>query len=216
LTPSGRFGDDRIVPDQLTLDVLDRPADGLLGSMRRLRAVRRDGAPGLRSLIQLGTAQLAPGAAGAPAPSRIAVLAAWEDRAGLDGVWSAALGKLCAGAREHWHVRGELAQVSSPTPWRRWAPSAGDAQPLGDDDPALVLGDGSRAAAPAPDAPGLLCDVGITTSPLKATSCTAWRRYADARRELSDWFLVVRPLAERGTLDGAARFDALLAEVPSR
>src|SRR5688572_5455933 len=108
--------------DLLTLDVIDRPAGGVLGTTRYVRALRRTGAPGLRAVLQLGTARFNPRPWPAATPRRVAVLAVWEDGADTGACWSAALGGLRAGAREHWHVEAEVVRAAFSEPWRGWTP----------------------------------------------------------------------------------------------
>lgn len=72
--------------------------------------------------------------------------------------------------------------------------------------------------------PGYLGGPAINSSPLNTTSCSCWRSYRDARayaygpgghrhamqrdrargHHRTEYFVRLRPLAERGTLDGAA------------
>jgi hypothetical protein len=237
------------MPEQLTLDVIDRPAAGVMRTMRRLREAARAGAPGLRSLIRLATGHFVPRVLPSPTPRRIAVLAAWDPDADVAAHWPDVLGPAAQGAREHWHVRGEVVRASFTEPWLGWQPETDGARPLGDDEPALILISGNlraggvvgfsrdapRAVAHAFSHPGYLGGLGINSAPLNTTSCSAWRSYADARdyafskgrhseamrrdradgRHVTEWFLRVRPLEERGTLDGRAPFGALLAAEPA-
>jgi hypothetical protein len=184
-----------LVPDQLTLDVVDRPADGVVRSMRYLTSLRQSAVPGLRSLIQLGTARFITRPYPAGTPRRIAVLAAWDDGEHVEERWASVLGDLTAGAREHWHLRGEVVRAAYTEPWRGWIPDADGAQPMGDDEPALMLisgnlkaryvarffRDGAKAVAHAFDQPGYLGGLAVNSSPLNTTSCSAWRSYADAK-----------------------------------
>ncbi|MDP9384141.1 MAG: hypothetical protein M3P50_02710, partial [Actinomycetota bacterium] len=82
--------------DRLTLDVIDRPGPGVLRTMGRLAALRRRGAPGLRSLIQNGTGRFVPRPYPTLTPRRVGVLAAWDGAADAQAAWRAALGDLCA------------------------------------------------------------------------------------------------------------------------
>jgi hypothetical protein len=232
------------MPDQVTLDVIDRPRDGVLRGFRYLRSLRGSYVPGLRSLIQLGTARFQPRPYPAGTPRRIAVLAAWDDAEDVEARWSAVLGDLADGAREHWHVRGEVARAAYSEPWRGWTPDVADARKLSDDEPALVLisgtlkpryapvfiRDAARSVAHAFAQPGYVGGLAVFSSPMNTTSCSAWRTYADAKayaykhgphstamkrdraneHHRTEWFTRVRPLEERGTLNGAAPFDGLL------
>jgi hypothetical protein len=46
--------------DRVTLDVIDRPAAGMLRALHRMRAIRRAAPPGLRAVLALGTAHFVP------------------------------------------------------------------------------------------------------------------------------------------------------------
>ena len=87
------------------------------------------------------------------------------------------------------------------------------------------------AVAHAFSHPGYLGGLAVTSSPLNTTSCSCWRTYADAKdyafnagdhaeamrrdrrdgRHKTEWFLRLRPLAERGTLVGTAPLTPVLA-----
>jgi len=180
--------------DHLTLDVVDRPADGVLRSMRALKGARRERAPGLRTLLQFGTAHFNPRPYPRPTLRRLGVVAIWESAASADA-WKTLVSPLCAGAREHWHVDGEITRASFSEPWHHWTPDTDDARPLADDEPALILisgqlkarwipaftKDGAKAVAHAFAQPGYLGGLGINNSALNTTSCSAWRTYADAK-----------------------------------
>jgi hypothetical protein len=127
------------MPDQVTLDVIDRPAAGLRAIVRRARAVRAARPQGLRALIVLGTADLVARLRPAPTLRRIALLAAWEDGTDVDGAWSAALGGLGAGARESWHVEAEVARAAFSAPWKGWTPDVSGARALDPAEPVLVM-----------------------------------------------------------------------------
>jgi hypothetical protein len=237
--------------DQLTLDVVDRPADGVFRAFRYLRGLRNSSVPGLRAVIQLTTGRFRPRPYPALTPRRVAVLAAWDDGEDVEARWASVLGDLADGAREHWHVRGEVVRAAYTEPWRGWMPDVADAGKLSDDEPALILisgdlrlryapvffRDNARAVAHAFAQPGYLGGVGISSSPVNTTSCSAWRTYADAKayayrqgphstgmkrdraneHHRTEWFTRIRPLEERGTLAGAAPFEGLLtaAAVPA-
>jgi hypothetical protein len=230
--------------DHLTLDVVDRPAAGLRGAMRTLRGLRERGAPGLRVLLQFGTGEFSPRPIPRPTPRRIGVIAVWDSADAIEA-WDDTLARLCAGAREHWHIDGEITRASFSQPWRGWQPDTEEARPLADDEPALILisgqlkarfipaftKDGAKAVEHAFAQPGYLGGLGINNTPLNTTSCSAWRTYADARnyafkpgahadamkrdraagRHSTEWFLRVRPVAERGSLRGRAPFGDLLS-----
>jgi hypothetical protein len=92
------------------------------------------------------------------------------------------------------------------------------------------LRDAVKAVAHAFDQPGYLGGLGVASSPLNTTSVSAWRTYADAKEyafkpgahatamkrdrdnehHSTEWFIRLRPLAERGTLAGRAPFGELL------
>jgi hypothetical protein len=234
------------MPDQLTLDVIDRPRDGVLRGFRYLSSLRRAHVPGLRSLLQLGTGHFNPKPYPRGTPRRMAVLAAWDDGEDVEARWSSVLGDLADGAREHWHVRGEVARAAFTEPWRGWTPEVADARKLSDDEPALILisgnlkpryapafwRDGAHAVVQAFEQPGYLGGLGILSSPMNTTSCSAWRTYADAKayaykpgmhsaamkrdraneHHRTEWFTRIRPLAERGSLNGSAPFAGLLRD----
>lgn len=232
--------------DQLTLDVIDRPAAGALRTMLRLRALRRDRPAGLRALVPLGTGHFVTRMRPSPTPRRIAVLAAWEDDDAVEDRWRQVLSGLATGAREHWHVRGEMARASFTEPWKGWMPDTAEAEPLADDEPALVLISGDlrvrgireftqdipKTVAHAFEHPGYLGGLGLFSSWRNTTSCSTWRTYADTRdyafrqgrhaaamrrdrahqNHRTEWFSRIRPLAERGTLNGASPFAAVLGD----
>jgi hypothetical protein len=181
--------------DRVTLDVIDRPAGGALRSLRRLSAIRGASPPRLRTLLALGTATFSPRVRPAPTPRRIAVLAGWEGSDDVDARWDAALGDLCIGAREHWHVEAEVVRAAFSDAWKGWTPDATDARPLDPAEPALILisgelharyvpafaKDAAGAVAHAFTHPGYLGGLAISSSPLNTTSCSCWRTYEDAR-----------------------------------
>lgn len=232
------------VPDRFTLDVIDRPAGGAIAALRRLGAVRDARPPGMRALIRLGTGHFSPRTLPAPTPRRIGVLAAWRDGAEVDAGWTESLAGVAAAAREHWHVRGEVTRAAFTEPWLGWIPDVEGARPLDDEEPAPILiagdlnaryipaflKDAGRAVSHAFEQPGYLGGLAIQSSPLNTTSCSAWRRYGDAKayayrpgrhaeamrrdrangHHRTEWFLRLRPLAERGSLAGAAPFAGVL------
>ena len=183
------------MPDRVTLDVIDRPAAGVLRSLREIRGIRRAKPPGMRALLTLGTADFVARMRPAPTPRRIAVLAAWDGGGDVETRWAEALGQLCTGAREHWHVEAELVRAALSDAWKDWVPDVTDARPLDPGEPALILisgelrarfgaafaQDAARAVAHAFGQPGYLGGLGINSSPLNTTSCSCWRTYQDAR-----------------------------------
>jgi hypothetical protein len=181
--------------DLVTLDVIDRPVGGVLRSLRRVSAIRGTSPPGMRALLALGTAHFAARVRPAPTPRRIAVLAAWEDRDDVHVRWAAALGDLCIGAREHWHVEAEVVRAAFSGSWKGWTPDVTGARALHPAEPALILISGNLHARYVPsfikDAagavahafahPGYLGGLAINSSPLNTTSCSCWRTYEEAR-----------------------------------
>ncbi len=232
------------MPDRVTLDVIDRPAGGVLRSLRQIRAIRSATPPTLRALLALGTANFAPRVRPAPTPRRIAVLAAWDGGDEVDANWVDLLGDLCSGAREHWHVEGEVVRAAFTDSWKGWLPQVDEARPLDAGEPALILisgelrarylpafaRDGARAVGHAFAQPGYLGGLFINSSPLNTTSCSCWRTYREARdyafkpgahldavrrdrargHHRTDYFLRVRPLVERGSLDGTMPLASVL------
>jgi hypothetical protein len=226
------------MPDHVTLDVIDRPAGGVLRSLRQARAIRRRTSPGMRALLALGTAHFVTRVRPAPTLRRLALLAAWGDVDDVDARWTDVLGDLCGDAGEHWHVEAEVVRAAFTDSWKGWTPDVTDARPLDAAEPALILisgelraryvrafaRDNAGAVAHAFDQPGYLGGLAITSSPLNTTSCSCWRTYQDARdyafgpgghleavrrdrarrHHKSEYFLRLRPLAERGSLDGGA------------
>ena len=179
------------MPEIVTLDVIDRPAAGALRTFGRAGRLDAAAVPGLRALIPLGTARFVTRLLPAPTLRRAGILAVWDD----DAAWERAVGRFAEGAREHWHVRGEVVRTAFTEPWRGWDPQPSDAAPLADDEPALILISGDlkpryvpafAQAAPKTVAhafahPGYLGGLTITSAPLNTTSCSAWRTYAHAR-----------------------------------
>ena len=231
--------------DHLTLDVIDRPRAGVLRTMRAIRSLGHSRPPGLRALLQLGTARFVPRPVRAPTLRRVAALAVWEDEDAVERSWESSIGALGEGAREHWHIHGELARASFSCLWQTWDPDVADARRLTDDEPALIVisgnlrpryvpmffRDAAKAVAQAFEQPGYLGGLAIASSPLNTTSCSAWRSYRDAKEyafkpgmhseamkrdranghHSTEWFVRIRPLAERGTLGGSAPFAGALA-----
>jgi hypothetical protein len=223
------------MPDRVTLDVIDRPAGGVLRALRNVRQLRDAPVPGMRAVFALGTAHFAARVRPAPTPRRIAVLAGWDGD--VDADWAESLG---AGAREHWHVEAEVVRAAFSDSWRGWIPDADGARPLDQAEPALILisgelharyvpafaHDAAGAVAHAFASPGYLGGLAIASSPLNTTSCSCWRTYREAREyafrpgghldavrrdrarghHRTEYFLRLRPLAVSGTLDGAAPF----------
>lgn len=181
--------------DRVTLDVVDRPVGGVLRSLKRVSAIRGASPAGMRALLALGTATFVPRVRPAPTPRRIAVLTAWDGSEDVDARWIAALGDLCAGAREHWHVEAELVRAAFSSRWKGWTPNAADTRALDPAEPALILisgelraryvpaftQDAAAAVAHAFEQPGYLGGLAINSSPLNTTSCSCWRTYQDAR-----------------------------------
>jgi hypothetical protein len=208
-------------------------------------ALRRGRPDGIRALIPLGTSRFVETPVPRITPRRVGVLAIWDADADVDARWAARLGTAAARAREHWRVEGEVVRAAFTEPWRGWTPDVDGVVPMDPDEPALILisgnlrpryapvffSDAARAVTQAFGQPGYLGGLALASSPTDTTSCSAWRRYADARayafrpgahatamrrdkagrHHRTEHFLRVRPLAERGTLDGAAPFGALLA-----
>jgi hypothetical protein len=234
------------MPDRVTLDVVDRPAAGVLRSLKQIGGIRSVKPPGMRALLALGTADFVPRVRPAPTPRRIAVLAAWDGGGDVETSWGGVLGELCTRAREHWHVEAELVRAAFSETWKGWAPDVTDARPLDPGEPALILISGELrarfAAAFAKDAagavahafgqPGFLGGLGINSSPLNTTSCSCWRTYQDARdyafkpgghvdamqrdrargHHKTEYFLRLRPLAERGSLAGTTPLTPVLSQ----
>jgi hypothetical protein len=134
------------MPDRVTLDVIDRPVGGLRRALKRIRTTRTESPPGMRAVLALGTAHFVPRPRPAPTPRRIAVLAAWEEGDELDARWTDALGDLCTGAREHWHVEAEVVRAAFSDPWKGWTPDVTDARPLDAGEPAVILISGELRA----------------------------------------------------------------------
>lgn len=182
------------MPDHVTLDIIDRPEGGAIACMRRLGALRGAGAPGLRTVIRLGTGNFVARPLPSPTPRRVGVLAVWADGRGAETAWAPLLGGLADG-REHWHVRAEVVRAAFSEPWLGWSPDTTGAPPLADDEPALILisgnlrarflpvfaRDAGRAIGHAFEQPGYLGGLAIQSSPLNTTSCSAWRTYGEAK-----------------------------------
>ena len=225
--------------DAITLDVLDRPAGGALRALHRLG---RERVAGLRGVVRLRTLTFKASYAPNQTPRRIALISVWQPGADVEAGWRALLGDAAAQAREHWHVRGEVARYDGTDPLRGWWPDAAGAAPLADDEPALVVisgdlrpgavlpfvRDGVRAIGDAFGHPGYLGGLGLISSPLNTTSCSAWRTYADARdyawredgahagvvandaardQHVTACLIRIRPLASSGTLNGRPVFS---------
>ena len=180
--------------DQITLDVIDRPSGGTFRTLRTLGRHNGD-LEGLRGVVRLRTNSFVDRWANNQTPRRIAALTVWEPGADVEAGWEGLLAETCAGSVEHWHVRGELARASFTAPWRGWTPKTEGAQPLAEDEPALILISGNLrpggvpgfvrdsfgAVAHAFEHPGYLGGLALMSSPLNTTSCSAWRTCSDAR-----------------------------------
>jgi hypothetical protein len=227
----------------ITLDVIDRPRGGAAAATVRLHRLRRPG--GCLALIPCATGDFSETLVPKYTPRRIALLAAWTDpdaaeRAGREGPLAA----LRAGAREAWHVRAQVTRARTTAPWRGWLPDAGDGRPADDDEPLLVLISGELRARFLPPflrgaaasvrhanaQPGYLGGLGLNSSVLNTTSCSAWRTAADSRRfafasgahatamridragehHRTERFIRLRPLASSGTLRGRDPFAGVL------
>jgi hypothetical protein len=233
------------MPDRITLDVIDRPARGVLHSLKQLNAIRDPKTRGMRALLPLGTGRFVPRPHPSPTPRRIGALAAWEDTDEVDELWAEAIGELSDGAHEHWHVQAEVAGAKFSEAWRGWKPEVMDARPLEMDEPALImisgnlrarfvpafLHDSAGAIAHAFGHPGYLGGLALGTTPLDTTSCSCWRTYREAREyafnggahvhavrrdrarrhHKTDYFLRLRALLERGSLDGVRPFAEVLS-----
>lgn len=225
------------MPDRVTLDVIDRPAGGVRQALRRVRAMRDAPPPGLRAVLSLGTADFSPRVRPAPTPRRIAVLAAWEgeprgvlgDLGGRER-WHVDAEVVRAAFSAAW--KGWLPDATDARPLDDDEPAliliSGELHARYV--PAFAK-DAAGAVAHAFASPGYLGGLAIASSPLNTTSCSCWRTYADARRyayrpgghlramqrdrvrghHRTEYFLRLRPLAERGTLAGSAPFAATAA-----
>lgn len=123
------------------------------------------------------------------------MLVAWDDDDRVEDRWRQALAALATGSREHWHVRGEVVRAAFSVPWKGWMPETAGAEPLADDEPALVLVSGDlrlrsagefsrdlpKTVAHAFEHPGYLGGLGLLSSWRNTTSCSTWRTYADTR-----------------------------------
>jgi len=216
------------MPDRITLDVIDRPAGGVRRALRHVRALRNRPPAGLRAVFALGTATFAPRPLPSPTPRRIAVLAAWQDTPDevFTGAarehWHVEADVVRAAFSESW---------KGWTPDTADARALDDAEPAlilisGELHARYVPAfarDAAGAVAHAFASPGYLGGLVISSSPLNTTSCSCWRTYADARayayrpgghldamrrdrergHHRTEYFLRLRPLLERGTLDGS-------------
>jgi hypothetical protein len=226
------------MPERVTLDVVDRPAGGVRRTLGDVRALRRDPPAGLRAIFALGTAHFVPRPLPSPTPRRIAVLAAWGDEpqdlfpAGGREHWHVEAEVVRAAFSDRW--RGW-------TPDATGARGLDDAEPAlilisGELRARYVPAfahDAAGAIAHAFGSTGYLGGLVFNSSPLNTTSCSCWRTYQDARtyayrpgghfdamkrdrargHHRTEYFLRLRPLRERGTLDGAAPFAGVLAQV---
>ena len=174
------------------------------------RATRASSPEGMRALLVLGTGRFVPRVVPAPTPRRMALLSAWEDGADAEAGWSAVLGGLCATAREHWHVASDVVRAAFTEPWKGWMADAGGARPLADDEPALILIAGDLYARHAPafmkDVPGAVAHAFAHPG-----YAAAMRRDRRDERHKTEWFLRLRPLAERGSLVGTTPLAPVLA-----
>jgi hypothetical protein len=176
--------------DFITFDVIDRPAGGAWRAHRLLHRTPRPA--GCRGLVTGTTNHFRASLVPAATPRRLAVLGAWEDEAAAE---RSPVPGLALGAREHWHLRGELAKVTDRDAWGGWVPSAEGAAPLRDEEPLFVLISGELratawwpfikdavgAVAHAEEHPGYLGGFGMFSSWVNTTSCSAWRSVADSR-----------------------------------
>jgi hypothetical protein len=229
----------------VTLDVLDRPAGGVLRARRAWRRLAEGGGPpGSVAMLPLMTVNFVPTVIPSPTPRRIALLSVWEDAEACDRFYEAALDGVLTGARERWHVRGEVARTSFTDPWRGWEPDASGSEPLDPAEPVMVMISGdlrakavpsfvrasARVVAQASGHAGYLGGLGLQSTVLNTTSCSAWRSVADARdfawsngahsvaarqdrafeNHIRECFVHLRPVVSRGTLVGVDPFAGLL------
>lgn len=179
------------VGDYMTFDVVDRPRGGALRAHQLLRRSPRPS--GCRGMVTGTTNVFRASLVPHFRPGRVAVLAAWGDEAAAE---RSPVPALAEGAREHWHVSGELAKATERDPWFGWAADDEGAEPLHEDEPVLVLISGELrsardvlpfvrdsvlAVARADQHPGYLGGCGMFSTTLNTTSCSAWRSVADAR-----------------------------------
>ena len=226
----------------ITLDVIDRPT----ADARRLVKSLRPGAGGSVTLIRAQTNDFLDHWFGNPRRlRRLAVIGAWEADADVQDDWRRLLAPATDGCREHWHVRGELTRAAFDSAWLGWNPDVDGARPHADDEPALVfiagdlrprgllpfLADAQPTVRFAHRQPGYLGGLGLYSSLLNTTSCSAWATYAHAKayaygdgrhrramladrkagRHHTNWFFRVRPLESRGTLRGRDPFAGVVA-----
>jgi hypothetical protein len=176
--------------DRVTLDVIDRPAGGVLGVLRQIKAIRRASPPGLRAIVTMGTADFAARVRPAPTPRRIAILAAWDD--------PDALGDLAADAKEHWHVEAEVVRAAFSDDWKGWTPDTAGARPLDPGEPALILISGELHARYVPGTYEAARDYAYRPG----GHLDAMQRDRARGHHRTQYFLRLRPLAERASLGG--------------
>jgi hypothetical protein len=229
------------MPDRVTLDVLDRPAGGALRALRRAAALRDAPPPGMRALLAMGTLDFRPRLRPAPTPRRIALLAAWEDGADTTALtggarehWHVEAEVVRAAFSQGW--KGWTPDVTDARPLDASEPAlvliSGELHPRFV--PAFIK-DAAGAVAHAIGHPGYLGGLAFQSSALNMTSCSCWRTYGDAcdyayrdgghrdamlrdRRgghHRTEYFLRLRPLAERGSLRGATPLAPVLSR-PAR
>ncbi len=226
------------------VDIIDRPHGGALRALAGLRRVAKSGRPpGCQGFVPCATTHFNPTIVPRPTPRRVGLVSAWADHDAVDrAIADGPVAELARGAREHWQVRCELVRVSeAPDPWSGWLPEPSGAPPLEDDEPLLVLISGelrvgaipafarysARAYTHATAHRGYLGGLGLVSSPLNTTSCSAWRSSADSRdfafrpgghadalrddrehrNHPTERFLRLRPLATQGTLCGRNPFE---------
>jgi hypothetical protein len=229
------------MPDRVTLDVIDRPAGGVRRALREIRATRRDPLPGLRAVFALGTADFVPRPLPAPTPRRIAVLAAWDGAArdvftrDAREHWHVEAEVVRAAFSAAWKTWApdttDARPLDADEPALILISGELHARYL----PAFAR-DAAGAIAHAFASAGYLGGLAIQSSPLNTTSCSCWRTYEDAqayayrpgghldamRRDRArghhrtEYFLRLRPLAERGTLNGTAPFAHAVAQLAVR
>ena len=227
----------------VTLDIVDRPAGGALRTLRAAGRLNRDHVPGLRAVIPLGTARFVTRMRPAPTLRRTGILAIWDDDSRWEQVvgplarsarehWHVRGEVVRTAFTEPW--RGWDPAPSDAAPLADDEPAlvliSGDLRARFV--PAFWQA-GRKAFGDAFSHPGYLGGLAVNSAPLNTTSCSAWRTYADARdyafsagahskamredraegHHKTEWFTRIRPLSERGTLDGRAPFAGLLDRV---
>ena len=181
-----------------SLHLASHTAPGAVQMLRRMRRMRNDfdSAPGLVAGHLFATSEFWPPAGAYLTLRRWALLCAFEDDEALAAFEASRLvAAFTDGARERWRVTLEPTRVVNGS-WRGWCPPTEDVEPLARDEPVAVMTYGilrpryvptfvwhnRRVVAASMDQEGLIARLGMSDTPLTASTFSIWRSPGDVAR----------------------------------